>query len=319
MATEQNLPKNDLDLLLAQSLGSVLDSSTSFSELKDSFIDQLVEFKNSEISNYENRSPNSSSIWEAIEVEIRQKARIIPFYKQPIAYTWAAAAVLLIAAFIGFYWISLNPTPQLIAQSDSAITTVVLEDGTEVTLRPYSELYELSFNEAERSYSLDGEAFFDVTSDANRPFSVQAGEGIVTVLGTRFNVSNWGMTTQIFLEEGSVKFSSPSKPSVILKPGQQAQLSNGEISSPREVNAEQYTDWISNTIVFDGSNPEDVVAEIGQHFNIFIDVSKLDDKSTLNGSLQLDSINQTLEDLSLVLGGTFRQISETEFTFIALD
>lgn len=319
MATEQNLPENDLDLLLAQSLGSALDSNSSFLEVKDSLIDQLVEFKNSELSDYEYSSPNSVSIWDAIAAETKPKARIVPFYQRPIAYTWAAAAVVLIAAFIGFYWISLNPTPQLVAQSDSTITTVILDDGTEVTLRPYSELYELTLNDQERTYSLDGEAFFDVSSDVNRPFSVQAGDGIVTVLGTRFNLSNWGANTQIFLEEGSVKFSSVKNTSVLLKPGQQARLSAGEITTPQEVNASQYTDWISNTIVFDGSIPEDVVAEIGQHYNVSIDVSNLDDQSVLNGTLQLDSIYQTLEDLGLVLGGTFRQASENEFTFIAID
>lgn len=319
MATEQNLPENDLDLLLAQSLGSALDSKSPFSTLQDSLIDQLVEFKNSELLDYENHSPNSVSIWDAIEAETKQKAKITPLYQRPIAYTWAAAAVLLIAVFIGFYWISLNPTPQLVAQSDSTISTVVLDDGTEVTLRPFSELYELAYSETERSYSLDGEAFFDVQTDQTRPFSVEAGDGKITVLGTRFNVSNWGSTTQVFLEEGSVKFSAENNTSVTLEPGQQAQISAGKLTVPKEVDADQFTDWISNTIVFNGSNPEDVVAEIGQHFNIIIDVSQLDDQSALDGTLQLDSINQTLEDLGLVLGGTFRQISENEFTFIALD
>ncbi|GAB5408601.1 MAG: hypothetical protein BalsKO_09660 [Balneolaceae bacterium] len=319
MATEQNLPENDLNLLLAQSLGTVLDSKTSFSTLQDSFINQLVEFKNSELTDYENHSPNSISIWDAIEAQTKQKATIIPFYQRPIAYSWAAAAVLLIAAFIGFYWISLNPTPQLVAQSDSSISTIVLDDGTEVTLRPFTELYEIAYSENERSYSIEGEAFFDVRTDQSRPFSVEAGKGTITVLGTRFNVSNWGSTTQVFLEEGSVKFSSDDNSSVILQPGQQAQISSGTLTTPKQVSAEQFTDWISSTIVFNGSIPEDVVAEIGQHFNIAIDVSQLDDQSALNGTLNLDSVNQTLEDLGLVLGGTFRQTSENEFTFIALD
>ncbi|MEQ9310271.1 MAG: FecR domain-containing protein [Balneolaceae bacterium] len=319
MATEQNLPENDLDLLLAKSLGSSLDTNASFSKLNDSLIDQLVEYKNEELLDYDNQTPNSISIWDAIEARTQRKAIITPLLKRPITYTWAAAAVLLIAAFIGFYWISLNPTPQLIAQSDATISTVILEDGTEVLLRPYSKLFEIAYTENKRSYSLEGEAFFEVKTDQNRPFSVQAGEGTITVLGTRFNVSNWGSTTQVFLEEGSIKFSTENDSSVILIPGQQAQINAGILTNPKEVDADQFKDWISNTIVFNGSNPEDVVAEIGQHFNIRIDVSQIDDQSTLNGSLQLNSINQTLEDLGLVLGGTFRSISENEFTFISLN
>ncbi len=319
MATEQNLPENDLDLLLAQSIGEVLDSKADFTGLKDDLIDQLVDFKTRELTSYETNAPHSAFIWDAIESQTKRKAKVLPLYQRPITYTWAAAAVLLIAAFIGFYWISLNPTPELVAQSDSIIQTVTLGDGTEVTLRPYSELYELISNENERSYSLNGEAFFDVTSDLNRPFSVLAGDGLVTVLGTRFNVSSWGSSTQVYLEEGSVRFESSSQNAVILEPGQRSELALGTITNPENVPAEEYTDWLSDTIVFNASNPEDVVAEIGQHFNITININQLEDTSTLDGTLRLDSVAQTLEDLEFVLGGTFRQLSANEYTFIALD
>lgn len=319
MATEQNLPDNDRDLMLAQSIGEVLASKNDLTELKDELIDKLVDFKTRELTSYETNTPDSISIWDAIESQIKPKAKVIPLYQRPIAYTWAAAAVLLIAAFISFYWISLNPTSELVAQSDSTIQTVTLEDGTEVTLRPYSELYELASSDTERSYSLNGEGFFDVTSDADRPFSVQAGDGLVTVIGTRFNVSNWGSRTQVYLEEGSVRFESSIQNAVVLEPGQRSELIDGSITTPENTIAEEYTDWLSNNIVFNASNPEDVVAEIGQHFNIAINISQLDNTSTLDGTLRLDSIPQTLEDLGLVLGGTFRQISAQEYTFISLD
>ncbi len=319
MATEQQLPENDLDLLLARSLGQVLESKSDYSALNNPLIDQLVEFKTRELSSYEQTAPDSASIWEHIESQTKPKANILPFYQRPIAYTWVAAAVLLIAAFIGIYWITLDPNPQLVAQSDSTIQKVVLEDGTEITLRPYSELYELASNDTERNYSIKGEAFFEVTSDPNRPFSVEAGDGLVTVLGTRFNVSSWGNATQVYLEEGSVRFENSYNEAVLLEPGQKSEIVDGIITSPESTLAEEYTDWLLNTIVFNGSNPEDVVAEIGQHFNISIDLSQLDDTSALNGTLQLDSVSQTLEDLGLVLGGTFRSVSANEYIFIAID
>ena len=319
MATEQILPDNDRDLLLAQNIGKALDAKTDFVGLKDELIDQLVDFKTEELASYERNTPDSTSIWGAIESQTKPKAKVLPLYQRPIAYTWAAAAVLLIAAFIGFYWISINPTPKLVAHSDSVIQTITLEDGTQVTLRPYSELYELASSNTERSYSLNGEGFFDVKSDADRPFSVQAGNGLVTVLGTRFNVSNWGSSIQVYLEEGSIRFESSTQNAVVLQPGQRSELSRGTITNPVNTLADEYTDWLSNTIVFNASNPEDVVAEIGQHFNITININQLDDTSALDGTLRLDSVSQTLEDLGLVLGGTFRQLSSNEYTFIALD
>lgn len=317
MASENNIPENDLDLLLARSLGKSLDSLSDFTKLDNKLVDQLVEFKNIELSSYDIQSPDSSSIWAAIQKETQPKTNVIPLFQRPIAYTWAAAAVLIIAAFIGFYWVSVNTTPLLIAQSDSTISTVVLDDGTEVTLRPYSQLFEIAETDNERNYSLIGEAFFNVTSDPDRPFNVEAGEGTITVLGTKFNLSTWADKTTIYLEEGRVQFSSEEF-SVILEPGQASEIINGNISNPLSVEIDNYTDWLSNTIVFNSSLPADVVAEIGQHYNITIDITQLNDESALQGTLQLGSIGQTIEDLGLVLGGTFRKVSDNEFIFIAI-
>ena len=72
-------------------------------------------------------------------------------------------------------------------------------------------------------------------------------------------------------------------------------------------------------IIFDNDSPASVVAEIGQHFNIHINIQNLEDRSPLNGSLQLSSPEQTLEDLGVVLGGTFRMESENSYTFISME
>lgn len=314
MATDTNLPENDADLLLARSLGNVLSEGRAFSELGDELVDLLVDHKDQEIYEYQHNHVPAEAIWSAIQS--KTSARVLPFYQRSSTLAWAAAAVVLIAAFIGFYWMSLGPVPQLLAQSDSTIQMISLEDGSEVTLRPYSKVFLLNADEQERTYSLEGEAFFDVVSDPDRPFSVSSGEGTVTVLGTRFNLSNWGNKTSVFLEEGSVRFSAEGK-EVILKPGERAFFGAGMMSEPEIASEAVYTDWINNTIIFDGSSPDDVVAEIGQHYNISINIDALKDRSTIDGTLRLDSIDQTLEDLGLVLGGSFRETVEKKYTFIS--
>ncbi len=314
MTTDTNLPENDADLILARSIGDAITEGRTFSELGDDLVELLVDHKNQEIHDYQQSHARTEVIWSAIQAQT--STRVLPLYQRSSTIAWVAAAVVLIAAFIGFYWISLGPVPELIAQSDSTIQTISLEDGTEVTLRPYSQIYMLTADKDERTYTLEGEAFFDVVSDPNRPFSVSSGEGTVTVLGTRFNLSNWGNKTSVFLEEGSVRFSAKDQ-EVLLKPGERAVFGNGGMSEPEMVSEAVYTDWISNTIIFDGSSPEDVVAEIGQHYNITINIDTLKDRSTIDGTLRLDSITQTLDDLGLVLGGSFRETTENKYTFIS--
>ncbi len=315
------LPDNDPDLVLAQQVGEALSSGTDLSSLNNPIIDLLVEFKDEELKSYSNYEFDSTNLWKNIEQETRKPANITPLFQRRIAYTWAAAAVFLIAAFVGFFWIISSPDTVLVAQSEASIISISLEDGTEVTLRPYSQLFEVAANENERSYTIEGEAYFDVQSDADRPFTVQAGQGVVTVLGTRFNLSSWGNTTKVYLEEGSISFNAADSDTapIILEPGESSTIENGMVASPQQVQADEYTDWISNTIVFNSSLPADVVAEIGQHFNITIDVSQLEDIGSLTGSLRLDSVSQTLEDLGLVLGGTFRQAAENEYVFVAIN
>lgn len=314
------LPDNDPDLILSQQVGEALSSGADFSSLNDPLIDLLAEFKDEELKTYSNYELDSANLWKSIDQKTKQPAKITPLFQRRIAYTWAAAAVFLIAAFVGFFWITSSPDTILVAQSEASILSISLEDGTEVTLRPYSQLFEVAVNDAERSYSINGEGYFDVQSDVNRPFSVQAGQGVVTVLGTRFNLSSWGNTTRVYLEEGSISFNTADGlDPVILEPGESSTIENGIVGSPEQAQVEEYTDWISNIIVFNSSLPDEVVAEIGQHFDITIDVTQLNYISRLTGSLRLDSVSQTLEDLGLVLGGTFRQAAENEYVFVAIN
>lgn len=318
MATQDFLPDHDQDLILAREIGAALDAGSFVSGREDSFLEQLLEFKQNELEEYDTSLP-SQALWERIESETKPQARVLPLYRRKAIQAWAAAAAVLIAAFIGFWWLTQDPGPQLIAQSEEAIQVINLDDGTEVTLRPYSRLFEEVTDESQRSYSISGEAFFDVATDPDRPFTVVAGSGTVTVLGTRFNVSSWGDQTKVYLEEGSVRFSSSTNESVVLQPGQSSSIVAGALAQPQPDNGDKFTDWINNSLVFEGTAPAEVIAEIEQHFNITVTISELEDESVLDGTLRLDSLEQTLEDLGLVLGGTFRQTGEDSYSFTPLD
>lgn len=323
MATENNLPSNDPDLILAQKLRVVIDSRSSFSDVSDSLIDQLIDYKESELYSIDLKSSISDSIWNQIDAKTNKKpAKITPLFARPSTFAWASAAVILIAAFIGFYWLTLQPQLELelVAESGSEIEIVTLVDGSEVTLRPNSRLHRVSSLEDARTYKLEGEAFFDVFTDPSAPFTVDGDQGTVTVLGTRFNLSTWGDKAIVYLEEGQVSFTSNlSGEELILSPGQSSKVQEGTIELLSQVSAEQFIDWISNTIVFNGNSPQEVIFELNQHYGVTINIDQLQNRIGIDGTLRLDSINQTLDDLGLVLGGTFRQISTYEFEFISME
>lgn len=317
----QLLPDNDPDLKLARRIGRYLEGESSLSGTDDSLLAQLLQYKQYSDTLSAEATVPSAGIWQKID---RQTAGTADSRKQASSlsrkYIWAVAASLLIAAFAGlFYYLSLQE-PVLLAESGSAIETVQLSDGSTVTLRPHSKLYEIEQSAETALFSLTGEAFFDVTSNPGRTFSVEAGNAKVSVLGTRFDLSSWGGSTQVYLEEGTIQFSSiQNQTSVILSPGQSSILSDSlEAPVVRAASAEEYTDWIDRQLVFTNRPARYVFNEVEQQFNISITApANVMETQISSGGLSLEDRSVTLENLGLVLGGTFRPTGQNSYRFVA--
>lgn len=123
---------------------------------------------------------------------------------------------------------------------------MTLQDGTEAWLSPRSVIrIPNEFSKTERSVELDGEGFFSVTKDAERPFIVKTKRYDIKVLGTRFNVFAYSESERFEtnLVEGRVQVTNNNKPeeSIILKPNEMVALSNGSlIKSIVSFNNEEY-------------------------------------------------------------------------------
>lgn len=134
-------------------------------------------------------------IWGNIEDSIvytEKKNRAIWY---PIA---AAVSVVVAATFIlmslivqSSSWDGMN---NKIVYIEKAIPSgqksiVRLADGTRVKLNAGSKIrYPEEFTDSKREVFLTGEAFFEVTRDEDRPFTVKSGDIETTVLGTSFNI-----------------------------------------------------------------------------------------------------------------------------------
>ncbi len=88
---------------------------------------------------------------------------------------------------------------------------LTLPDGTLVWLHAESELaYDTDFGESERNVHLKGEAYFEVVSRKEKPFTVHSGAVEVNVYGTKFNVEAFPEEEEIAVSllEGSVALSA---------------------------------------------------------------------------------------------------------------
>ncbi len=157
---------------------------------------------------------------------------------------------------------------------------LILEDGTFVTINSGSKIrYPIAFAvNAPREVFLDGEAFFEVTKDSERPFQVYQRGLKVEVLGTRFNVNGYAenSTVNTVLIEGSVglsndKTSTSNTKMRIIKPGEMGLFNNksSEIDV-QKVDVEEFVAWIDNRLVFKVRPFENILKVLERHFDVKI-------------------------------------------------
>src|SRR5690606_36229691 len=106
---------------------------------------------------------------------------------------------------------------------------VSLPDGTKVWLNADSKLYyPRAFSGNTRTVQMEGEAYFEVAKDEQKPFIVQTNRQKVEVLGTHFNVNAYSEEpiSAVSLLEGKVKVSLANQAERTLLPGQQSSVKN---------------------------------------------------------------------------------------------
>lgn len=323
METQDFLPEQDQDLQLALELGVTLDSGGNIYSIQDPLIQSLLAFKAQEQQEITALKEVSDEVWKQIakNTHSSKKATITPIsVRKANTWAWATAATVLLTAFLGIFWFTTLEQPNVIAQSGSSTETVTLPDGSEVILRPHSTLYELTFSETQRSYELEGEGFFTVSKDENRPFTVKSIFGQVTVLGTKFNISTWSGFSTVYLEEGSIKVENIGGSTAILEPGESINLFDSTIGDSKVTDGTEFKDWIDNTLILKSTSITQVIAELEHHYKTTIDISDIQNTSELiTGTIPLTNLEETLNDLGTILGGTFRKVNSNSFVFIPLN
>ena len=194
------------------------------------------------------------------------------------------AALLSIPLLLGCLWLyyekdDVKQTIQMIeVKTNPGMTTsIVLPDSTLVCLNSESVLrYPSHFEEATRRVELEGEAFFDVTSNKEKRFIVKmGGQSQIEVYGTSFNVEAYAKDNKISttLIEGTIGFIYKDKDGkakkIGLKPHQKLVY---ELSSFRTqlytTSGETETSWKDGKIIFNNTSMDEVLRMLSKRFNV---------------------------------------------------
>jgi transmembrane sensor len=220
---------------------------------------------------------NSEGEWIRLEKTIANTPKQMPVLTITRVLYRAAAAVLLVMASL-FIIREMMREREIVHDATDRWQTVRLHDGTNVILKENSVLRHSSdFNDDDRIVQLEGDAFFEVVPNSEKPFTVLSDESLVQVLGTSFMVfaDPKSKTSRVEVREGVVKFSARSDQAnfVKLSAGQKGVLdkSTHRITT-KSVSTENILAWKDRTLVFRKASLDEVVEAVESYFNIEIEV-----------------------------------------------
>ena len=189
----------------------------------------------------------------------------------------AVAASLLLGVFLVWHQLTPEHATQLVEinTTTNQHQVINLTDGSNVVLNTSSYLsYPNQFNSAARHVELKGEAFFTITDDPSRPFSVSTADLIVQVIGTSFNIYAYPEKNveEVVVESGIVKVQVPSNAtSYQLEAGDRLRFNRKEkqvtITTDIPQNAQA---WRTGNLTFDDTPMPEVCEILEKYFDITI-------------------------------------------------
>ena len=217
---------------------------------------------------------------------------------------WQIAASLLMVmatGYLAYYFTSRQQVITIVAQTYGQ--QVTLPDQSVVTLNKGATLsYPPSFKKESRNVSLTGEAFFEITRNEAKPFTVALSQSSVEVLGTSFNINarkdnNW---TDVIVNTGKVKFKSKAtQQEIILTRGEKGTLTKENAMLTKTINNNpNYLAWKTRKMVFNNMALDEVIKTINSLYDAQITFGTEVDA---NCNVTVSFENQSLEEVLSIL------------------
>lgn len=199
-----------------------------------------------------------------------------------------------------------------ISSTDQVVKSFELPDGTMVSLNNNTQLkYPKRFGKETREVTIEGEAFFEVKPNKNKPFIIHAGNAQIKVLGTSFNVSAYpgARLVEVIVETGKVQVSNKltvteQTNELILDPGDKGTLVYSSNALLKTTNQNpNFMAWKTHNLIFRATSLNEVISNLEKVYKVNI---RLADPK-LNGLLLTAHFNDYPLDFILkVIETTFQ-------------
>ena len=228
--------------------------------------------------------------------------------------TFLKIAAIFIVLFSGYVFI--NSLETTVKTQIAEKQTLLLPDNSQVVLNANSTIvYNKSKWDQKRTLDLSGEAYFEVSK--GEKFSVNTQEGIVTVLGTQFNVFSRDSNFYIKCYEGLVSVSF-NDTLIKLPAGRKLNIENGIIIEHKTINKASPS-WILNESSFDNAILSIVIKELERQYPVKVKAENIDLNQKFSGSFSHKDLNLALTLICDPLNLSFTILSKDEVLLYAKD
>ncbi|MDC0000217.1 FecR domain-containing protein [Porticoccaceae bacterium] len=248
----------------------------------------------------------------------------------------AFASVLVLALGV-FSWQHMQTREQgMYVTAIGEQSREVLLDGSVLRLNTNSQVRVDYRDNKRRLTLLQGEAFFDVRPDPERPFEVFAGTRMVRAVGTAFTVYLAEEQVEVTVSEGKVAVGTLAKPPALgsaalngaelfpaheimgsLVVGQSVVIPAGPGADMKAVTEHEKTDlkrrlaWLEGQLIYAGENLETVVKEVSRYTPVYIELADADIKGLrIGGQFKVGEVEALFGVLEVGFGLKVIRISE---------
>ncbi|MBN3034658.1 MAG: FecR domain-containing protein [Bacteroidales bacterium] len=211
--------------------------------------------------------PDMEAAWRKFEKATASGMISIPLWSRMWVRVAAVMLILIMSAAGVWYFRSVQHREVIVSTAPEERQTVSMPDGSLVTLNGRTTLnYPKRFTREVRHVQLEGEGFFEVTADEERPFIINAGDLKITVLGTRLNVKAYSAEkeTEVTVASGRVSVTAGQK-EVILNADEKAVFDRTLGSLTSTVNRDaNYLAWKTRKLVFRDTSLGEIVTQLNR-------------------------------------------------------
>ncbi|MDR0748354.1 MAG: FecR domain-containing protein [Tannerellaceae bacterium] len=252
---------------------------------------------------YREGSLNAKQAWNRLA---RTKGIRPPAFRRRYLAMAASFALLLASVAAFYYWKANTPRWVEITAAAGQLKEVYLPDSTLVSMSGGSRIrYNAkTFGKKGREVEMNGKAFYRVTRDESRPFSIQTKMAEVVVLGTSFQISQRYASIRVHVATGKVNFiagEGREKENVILTANMSASYAM-ETKKIQTLTGEDanFLSWKTGLLQFHNTPLERVIEDLNDYYQV-----RVISRSMIRGEKLTATFNRLpLEEILLIINQT---------------